>query len=95
VFKKPEVDNINAEFLIVDVAMNCGIHMKDPSRTEIRCRCPFCDNGRGKLTASINKDKGLFYCFRCGEGLNALSLYAKVYGTSTQIAYEELTNIVA
>ena len=47
------------------------------------------------MTASINTDKGLFYCHRCGEGLNAVSLYAKVYGTSTQDAYKELLGIAA
>ena len=73
----------------MDVAKCCGIHMKDPNRIEIRCRCPFCDP-RGKLTASINRDKGLFFCHYCGEGLNAISLYAKVYGTDTATAYKEL-----
>jgi len=83
-------DKIYNEFSIVDVASDCGIHMKDPNRTEIRCRCPFCDSGRRKLTASINKDKGLFYCHRCGEGLNAVSLYAKINGTDTLTAYNDL-----
>ena len=83
-------DNIYNEFSIVDVARDCNIHMKDPSRSEVRCRCPFCDNGRGKLTASINKERGLFYCFRCGEGLNAVTLYAKINGTDTTTAYKEL-----
>jgi len=63
--------------------------MKDPSRTEIRCRCPFCD-ARGKLTASINRKKGLFFCHHCKEGLNAISLYAKINGTDTATAYKEL-----
>jgi len=64
--------------------------MKNPDMPEIRCRCPFCDNGQGKLSASINKGKNLFYCFRCREGLNAVSLYAKVYGINTEGAYKEL-----
>jgi len=83
------------EFSIVDVARDCGIHIKDPNRTEIRCRCPFCDNGRGKLTASINNDKGLFHCFRCDEGLNAVTLYAKINGTDAATAYKELSGSVA
>ena len=80
---------------IVDVARLCNIHMKDSDRAEIRCRCPFCDNGRGKLTASINRDKDLFYCFRCKEGLNSVSMYAKIEGIDTQVAYRELLGSVA
>lgn len=88
-------DNIYTEFSIVDVARECGIHMKDPTRREIRCRCPFCGNGRGELAASINSDKGLFYCFRCDEGYNAVTLYAKIYGIDTKEAYNELLKIAA
>lgn len=82
---------IYTEFSIVDVAKSCDIHMKDPSCAEIKCRCPFCDNGRGKLTASINQDKGVFYCFRCNEGLNAITLYAKINGIDTSDAYKKLS----
>ena len=81
---------ISNEISIVDVAKSCGIHMKDPNRTEIKCRCPFCANGRGKLTASINQEKGLFHCFRCKEGLNAITLYAKINGIDSSDAYKEL-----
>jgi len=69
--------------------------MKDQNRREIRCRCPFCDNGRGKPSASINSDKGLFYCHRCGEGLNAVTLYAKIRGTDNPTAYKELLDSAA
>jgi DNA primase len=69
--------------------------MKDTGRVEIRCKCPFCDHGHGNPAASINKDKGLFYCYRCGEGFNAVSLYAKVYGMDTKTAYKELLDIAA
>ena len=47
------------------------------------------------MTASINERKGLFYCFRCEEGFNAVTLYAKVYGTDTKEAYRELLDTVA
>jgi len=69
--------------------------MKDPTQTEIKCRCPFCDNGHGKPTASINKDKGVFHCFRCKEGLNAITLYAKINGIDPSDAYRELSDGVA
>jgi len=67
--------------------------MKDTDRREIKCRCPFCDSGRGKMAASINESKGLFYCFRCVEGFNAVTLYAKIYGMDTKDAYKELMGI--
>jgi len=69
--------------------------MKHNDRSEIRCRCPFCDHGRGKLTASINTERGLFHCFRCGEGLNSISLYGKVFGMDTKSAHKELMDIAA
>jgi len=69
--------------------------MKSSSGAETRCRCPFCDNGRGRMTASINKDNDVFYCFHCKEGLNSVSLYAKITGTDTKMAYSELLDSVA
>jgi len=78
---------------ILEVARRCNIHVKDSGRAEVRCRCPFCDKGHGKPTASINESKGLFHCFRCGEGMNAVALYAKIYDTCTQTAYKELMGI--
>jgi DNA primase len=69
--------------------------MKESERTEIKCRCPFCDNGYGKMSASINTEKGVFHCFRCGEGLNSITLYAKIIGTNTKLAYKELLDFAA
>ena len=78
---------------IVTVASLCNIEIRDTGRTEVRCRCPFCAGSERKFTASINKDKGLFHCHRCGEGLNAVTLYAKVHGVDTQVAYDELIRL--
>lgn len=47
------------------------------------------------MTASINKDNDVFYCFQCKEGLNSVSLYAKITGTDTKMAYSELLDSVA
>jgi len=69
--------------------------MKNPDSVEIRCKCPFCGGENERLTASINQSKGLFHCFKCGEGLNAVSLYANVYGTSIKDAYRELLEKVS
>jgi DNA primase len=86
---------IYTKISIVEAAKLCNIHIKDTGRAEARCRCPFCDNGRGKPTASINKDRGVFHCFRCGEGLNSVTLFAKINGMDTKVAYRELMEKVA
>jgi|GEM_PF-2007307 len=83
-------DNILTQFSIIEVARLCNIQIKEQSRAEIRCRCPFCNNKRNKMTASLNESKGLFHCFRCGEGFNAVSLYAEIYGIDTKEAYQDL-----
>ena len=87
--------SIYTQILIVEVAKLCNIHMKDPNKSEVRCRCPFCDKGYCKLTATINKEKGVFYCHKCKEGLNAVTLYAKIQGITATAAYKELLDIVA
>jgi DNA primase len=66
------------------------MNVRDYGKAEIRCRCPLCDRGRGKASATINENKGLFYCFRCGEGLNAITLYSKIFGIDNKAAYKEL-----
>jgi DNA primase len=88
--------SIYKEVNIVYAAQICGIWMKEnDSRNEIRARCPFCDTGKGKPTASINKHKNLFYCFRCSEGHGSISLFAKVTGSNTKQAYRELLEAAA
>ena len=47
------------------------------------------------MTASINEEKGLFYCFRCREGLSAISLYAKINGTDNKTAYKDMMDNAA
>lgn len=80
---------------ILQVAKSCGIRMKDTHKTEAPCWCPFCGSNKARPTASINKDRGLFHCFRCGEGFNSLGLYCKITGASSREAYEELRNYAA
>ena len=77
---------------IAVVAELCGILMKGTNGKEVRVCCPFCGGGRkSKPTASVNLSKNLFHCFRCNEGYNSLSLYAKLTGTDTKNAYKELS----
>ncbi len=80
------------EISILDVAKLCNIKTEDSAnRIEIVAHCPFCSGGRTQRpTASINKYKNLFYCHRCGEGFNSISLFAKIYGIENKQAYNEL-----
>ena len=81
---------------IGEVAQICGIAVKHSTfKTERRARCPFCGTGKGKMTASINEVKNLFYCHRCGEGHNSISLYSKITGISTGQAFRELLDNAA
>lgn len=79
------------EVSILDIVGRCGIWTKQNSNSEeIRARCPFCGGGRKeKPTASVNIKRNLFYCHRCGEGHNSLTLYAKLTGIGTKDAYRE------
>jgi len=76
---------------IIDVAARCGIRMKNTDRVEIPVSCPFC--GDTKKHASLNTVKNLFHCFKCGEGHNAVTLFAKIIGADTKTAYRELAEL--
>jgi len=86
------------QFDILRVTEECGIRLKAnvrPLSGEIRCHCPFCASTASRYTASINTRRGLFYCHKCGEGHNALTLYAKIVGTSNKQAHRELQAFAA
>ena len=79
------------EIPIIKVADICGIWLKHSGNShEFRARCPFCNGQKNRPTASINTAKNVFYCHRCHEGHNAVSLYAKLVGTDNRQAYREL-----
>jgi transcription elongation factor Elf1 len=80
----------------MNVARCCGIWLKESNNNEVKARCPFCGGGhKHRLTASINVNKNLFYCHRCGEGHNAVTLYAKLVGTDNRWAYNALKEVAA
>ena len=70
------------KFDIVEVALACGIQLhpiqRDP--VEVKALCPFCNDTKYHL--GLNREKERFYCFRCHEGGNSVSLYAKLHGLS-------------
>lgn len=77
-------------FDILEVALKCGIrfHSYRRNNIELKALCPFC--GDTKYHLGINREKGMFHCFRCGERGNSISLYAKIFGVSNKDAYDSL-----
>jgi len=78
------------EISIIDVAIKCGIKLVDCGKAEVTISCPFCDDKKKHMC--LNTAKNVFYCHRCGESGNAISLYAKLTGADNKVAYRELTD---
>lgn len=79
-------------FDILEVAQKCGlqIYPHHNKEVEFKALCPFC--GDTKYHLGLNRQKGFFHCFKCGEKGNSISLYAKIYGLSNGDAYKALAN---
>ena len=83
---------------ILNAAAKCGIEINDNtnaqagviSKTEVAVCCPFC--GDHKRHLYLNTVKNQFYCHRCGEYGNSITLYAKLAGCTNRAAYHELTS---
>ena len=80
------------KFDIIEVAKMCGIRFyhRQRNNVEFKALCPFC--GDTKYHMGLNRQKGLFHCFRCRESGNSVSLYAKLNGVSNKEAYSALKN---
>jgi len=82
-----------AEYTVIPIltaAERCGIKINtDTNKAEIAVRCIFCDDKRRHL--HMNTIKNQFYCHRCGEYGNSISLYSKLAGCTNKQAYAELT----
>lgn len=80
------------EFDIIEVAKMCCIrfHHIQRNNVEFKALCPFCDDT--KYHMGLNRQKGMFHCFRCKESGNSVSLYAKLNGISNKEAYAILKN---
>ncbi len=78
------------DFDIVEVAAKCGIRFYHSQRNniEFKALCPFC--GDTKYHLGLNRQKGMFHCFRCKEKGNSVSLFAKLNGISNREAYARL-----
>ncbi len=59
-----------------------------PSRREAVMHCPFCDDKKQHLY--LNRDKGTYYCQRCGASGGMIDLYVSLSG----VAREEASRVI-
>ena len=75
---------------ILTATAKCGIEINgNTDKMEVAVCCPFCGDHKRHLYLNIVKNQ--FFCHRCGEFGNSISLYAKVAGCTNRVAYHELT----
>ena len=77
---------------ILDAARRAGVRIADgqAGRYEVKAFCPFCLGRTKNPHLYLNTEKNRFFCQRCGEHGNSVSLYAKIRGISNKEAFEEL-----
>ena len=77
---------------ILDAARRAGVRIADgqAGRYEFKAFCPFCLGRTKNPHLYLNTEKNRFFCQRCGEHGNSVSLYAKIRGISNKKAFEEL-----
>ena len=75
-------------FGILDIVELLHLKIRRRQANSIYVDCQICGDKRGKL--NVNFVKNVWRCNYCDEGGGMLSLYAKVYGTSTSDAYREI-----
>ena len=76
----------------LDAARRAGVRIADgqAGRYEVKAFCPFCLGRTKNPHLYLNTEKNRFFCQRCGEHGNSVSLYAKIRGISNKEAFEEL-----
>lgn len=69
---------------ILDAARRAGVRIADgqAGRYEFKAFCPFCLGRTKNPHLYLNTEKNRFFCQRCGEHGNSVSLYAKIRGIS-------------
>ena len=72
---------------ILDAARRAGVRIADgqAGRYEVKAFCPFCLGRTKNPHLYLNTEKNRFFCQRCGEHGNSVSLYAYCRG----IGYKE------
>lgn len=74
---------------ILEVARRLGLGEPEKKGGEVVVTCPLHDDSRPSLR--LNVDDGLWYCFPCGEGGDALELYVRATGLDFAEAVRDLT----
>lgn len=70
---------------IWEVAGQFGGHLRPlPNRREAAMRCPFCDDKRRHLY--LNREKGTYFCQRCGASGGMIDLFVALSGADRQEA---------
>ena len=75
-------------FGIMDIVELLLLRIRRRLPDSVYTDCPICGDCRGKM--NVNFAKNIWRCNYCGEYGGMLSLYAKVYNTSTSDAYREI-----
>jgi DNA primase len=82
-----EKDDIRKKVDIVDLFSSFGIELKKKGKSYVGI-CPWHNDNDPSL--SVDKEKGLYNCFGCGESGDAFSLVEKMKGLSFKEAIEYL-----
>lgn len=69
---------------IIHVAKQFGLEADEKTfdNKEVRFKCPFCPSPSDKYHLSLNKDKNLFKCWKCGESGGVLKFEAMLSNQS-------------
>lgn len=73
------IDRVFEEVDIVDAIAKTGVEMKQEGKEMVGC-CPF--HNEKSASFKVNRAKGMYKCFGCGEGGNAVNFYMKNQGLS-------------
>lgn len=78
------------DYPIIDIARRLGIRIDSRTlwRSQVEAYCPFCGGSRNHLY--FNTKTNQFFCQKCREGGNSVTLYAKMHGISNREAVAEL-----
>jgi predicted RNA-binding Zn-ribbon protein involved in translation (DUF1610 family) len=74
---------------VVDTAVLCNLEIKPVTMasSEVAAKCPFCGDRKYRMYLSREWNNPTFYCQNCGEGGNAVTLYARLRNVGTKEAY--------
>lgn len=86
------IRDLRASVRIDGVAEAAGLQLKDAGRGEKTALCPF--HLEKTPSFSVSLEKGLFHCFGCGAGGDAINLYQRLHGCTFPVAVEELASLV-